>query len=123
MHCLFGTFFCPFPILDDNLMENQELFWLEIDEFNRSHHNDPKLTQNLDNFIEYVAKTGVYLFPWHKIKKLYIVKMESVIDHFNHISNMDVLSPIPNFEHVKFNELKERLSERMNSFTRYTIDV
>jgi hypothetical protein len=100
-------------------MENQELILLEIDEFNRSQKAEMKLSQSLEDFIEHVAKTGVYVFPWHTIRKLYVAKMQNVIDLFNQTSNMDVLSPIQNFENIKFNDLKARLTERMNSFIRY----
>jgi hypothetical protein len=103
-------------------MENQELILLEIDELNRSQMTDLKLSQTLESFIEHVAKTGVYLFPWHAIRKLYVIKMQTVIDHFNQTSNMDGLLPIPNFENIKFNQLRERLTERMHSFTRHVSD-
>jgi hypothetical protein len=99
-------------------MENQELLLLEIEEFNRTQQTDSKISQNLESFIEHVAKTGIYIFPWIKIKKLYLTKTQNVIDLFNELSNMDSLSPIPNFENMKFSQLKERILERMKSFTR-----
>lgn len=81
-------------------MENQELLLLEIEEFNRSKQPDQQLTENLENFIEYVVKTGTCIFPWALIKKIYFTKMQNVIKYLRQSTNVDTISQIPNFENI-----------------------
>lgn len=96
-------------------MENQELLLLELEEFDRSNQIDKPISQNLVNFIEYVAKTGTHVFPWNKIKKLYLSKLTQSIEAFYQNANLDQVSS-PNNANILCNEIKDRILDRMKSF-------
>lgn len=106
-------------------MENPELLLLEIEEFNRaSDTQDEKLPQNLENFIEYVAKTGTYIFPWNLVKKIFLKKLNNIIDNLQScmsLSSSDMnTSSSTSFqsnEQSNIQTMKERIVERMKSFT------
>jgi len=104
-------------------MENPELLLLEIEEFNRtSGSQDDQIPQNLENFIEFVSKTGKSIFPWQVIKNLFQKKLNNVINNLQ--SSMS--APDLNVSTSTLNQcnesnniriIKERIIERMKSFT------
>lgn len=105
-------------------MENPELLLLEIEEFNRaSDSQDDKLPQNLENFVEYVSKTGTYIFPWNLVKKIFQKKLSNVIENLQScmsLSTSDMnTSSSTSFqcnEQSNIQTMKERIVERMKSF-------
>jgi serine/threonine-protein phosphatase 4 regulatory subunit 2 len=111
-------------------MENPELLLLEIEEFNRnSNAQDDRIPQNLENFIEYVSKTGTYIFPWNLVKKLFMKKIQNIINNLQScmsLSSSDLntsSSPVygPNLSMMNdansIQLIKDRIIERMKSFT------
>lgn len=110
-------------------MENPELLLLEFEEFNRtSNSQDDHISQNLENFIEYVSKTGTYIFPWSLVKKLFLKKLNNVINNLQscmslstsdlntsssstYISNQNTANDASSIQLIK-----DRIFERMQSF-------
>jgi serine/threonine-protein phosphatase 4 regulatory subunit 2 len=112
------------------MMENPELLLLEIEEFNRTNNTqDDKLPQNLENFIEYVSKTGTYIYPWYLVKKVFMKKIQNIINNLQScmsLSTSDLnTSSSPSYgpNPSMFNDangiqiIKDRIIERMKSFT------
>lgn len=110
-------------------MENPELLLLEFEEFNRtSNSQDDHISQNLENFIEYVSKTGTYIFPWSLVKKLFLKKLNNVINNLQScmsLSTSDLNTSssstyIPNQNTANdansIQLIKDRIFERMQSF-------
>lgn len=115
-------------------MENNELILMELDEFNRSNEEDRVIPQNLENLIEHVAKTGKYIFPWHRIRKLYLQKFKNVLNNIvsftnnNNNTSSSLNTSTTTYLDTSINdistnngqsnkEIKERIIERMESFT------
>ncbi|RNA06707.1 serine threonine- phosphatase 4 regulatory subunit 2 [Brachionus plicatilis] len=94
-------------------MENTQEILLELDEFNNKKDEDCEITQNLENFLEHVAKTGTYTFPWVKVKKLFITKTKNVLSNLNLSSSIQTLSPS---KMSLVNQLKSQIIERFESF-------
>ncbi len=55
-------------------------------------------------------------YPWEKIKPLFLKKLNVVLNEFNTESNMDKLDVHPNVDRSTFEELKNDIMERINSF-------
>lgn len=84
-------------------MENPETLLLELEEFNKKADQDDQIPQNLENFIEFVSKTGTYIYPWPHVRKLYLKKLNNVMNNLQSCMSTSVI--------------KERIMERMQSFT------
>jgi len=109
-------------------MENPELLLLELEEFSKRAEQDDLIPSNLENFIEYVSKTGTYVFPWVSVRKLYLKKLQNVINNLpsslsmSGIENLNSsssfsLNNTSNNESINIQLIKERIVERMQSFT------
>lgn len=111
-------------------MENPELLLLEIEEFNRtSSSQDDKIPQNLENFIEYVSRTGTYIFPWNLVKKLFLKKLTNIINSLQSCMSLSTsdLNTSSSSSHLgsqnisndgnNIQLIKDRIIERMKSFT------
>lgn len=99
---------------------NQEALLLELEEFNRGKEEDKAISISLENFIEHVSKTGVYVFPWIKIQKVYLQKLKNVLNNLsplnvNTSANTYLQSTESTTTNIQF--VKERILERMQLFT------
>lgn len=103
-------------------------------EFNRtSSSQDEAIPQNLENFIEYVSRTGTYIFPWNLVKKLFLKKLTNIINNLQSCMSLSTsdMNTSSSSSHLGSQSLgndanniqliKDRIIERMKSFTRYTI--
>ncbi|XP_071960490.1 uncharacterized protein [Antedon mediterranea] len=69
----------------------------------------------LENLLLWIAKTGDTLYPWKKLKPLFICKLEIVIQEYVKNKKEDV--PIaPNVENVDFDDMRQRLVKTINTF-------
>jgi hypothetical protein len=119
-------------------MENAESLLLDLDEFNRTNEEDKQIPQSLENFIEHVAKTGTYIFPWNKIRKLYLAKLKTVLNNLAPLTNAaqsqlnttndtslntsnifqnSYLNTTQTDSTINIQIIKDRITERMKSFT------
>lgn len=110
-------------------MENPELLLLELEEFNRtSNSQDDQVPQNLENFIEYVSKTGTYIFPWSLVKKLFLKKLTNIVNNLQscmslstsdlNVSSSSTYTSNQNTANDanSIQLIKDRIFERMRSF-------
>jgi len=73
--------------------------------------------KTLDDYLEYIARTGNTVFPWPKIKPLFRFKLEKVISEFYQSCPVDDTPQVPNVEPFKFGTIKEKIFEQLESFT------
>ena len=75
------------------------------------------ISQSLDEYLTYVAKTGNALFEWNKIKALFKKKLQLVIQEFHDSSPSDDLPKQPNVDVFQFEQMKERIFEQLESYS------
>jgi len=95
-------------------MENESL----LEELVK-YQDSPTTTipQHLEEYLVGVAKNGYTLYPWQTIKTLFKVKLEKVIADFADISPAENVPTMPNVEEFKFEEMKTRIFEQLESYT------
>jgi len=71
----------------------------------------------LEEYLAHVAKTGNALFAWAKVKPLFKRKLELIIQEFQESSPTDNLPRQPNVDVFKFDQMKERIFEQLESYT------
>ncbi|XP_077496003.1 uncharacterized protein LOC144106918 [Amblyomma americanum] len=81
-----------------------------------SNQKPAEIPSVLDEYLSHIAKTGDTLFPWHKLKPLLCRKLELVMNEFHKISPTDDLPALPNVEVFKYEDMKEKVLEAVNSF-------
>ncbi|UJR38257.1 hypothetical protein I4U23_030930 [Adineta vaga] len=87
-----------------------------LDKYLEKTENERVLTPELEQILVQIAKTGYSRYPWEKIKPLFLQKLTIVLDEFNNESNMDKLDVHPNVDRSTFEELKNDIIERIDSF-------
>ena len=96
-------------------MENAEDILMHLTSFEK---NPPDaVPKTLDDYLEYIARTGNTVFPWPKIKPLFRFKLEKVISEFYQSCPVDDTPQVPNVEPFKFGTIKEKIFEQLESFT------
>jgi len=96
-------------------MENNEDILEELIEYDKNA--TATIPQNLENYLKQIAKTGYTRFPWHNIKTLFKVKLENVIADFSVISPVENVPVQPNVEVFKYEEMKTRIFEQLESYS------
>lgn len=81
-----------------------------------SNQKPAEIPSVLDEYLSHIAKTGDTLFPWHKLKPLLCRKLELVMNEFHKISPTDDLPALPNVEVFKYEDMKAKVLEAVNSF-------
>lgn len=71
----------------------------------------------LDEYLAHIAKTGDTLFSWQKLRPLLCRKLELVMNEFHKASPTDDLPALPNVEVFKFEEMRDKVLEAVNSFS------
>ena len=56
-------------------------------------------------------------FPWPRLKPLFIRKLDQVMEQFNQEVPFDNLTPYPNVENAKYEEVKRRVIEAFEKFS------
>lgn len=87
-----------------------------LDKFFEKPENERVLTPELEQILIEISKSGCSRHPWEKVKPLFLLKLNIVLDEFNAESNMDKLDIHPNVDPSTFDELKSDIIERINSF-------
>jgi len=96
-------------------MKNNEDILEELIEYDKNA--TATIPQNLENYLKQIAKTGYTRFPWHNIKTLFKVKLENVIADFSVISPVENVPVQPNVEVFKYEEMKTRIFEQLESYS------
>uniref|UniRef100_A0A1E1XBF3 Putative serine/threonine protein phosphatase 4 regulatory subunit n=1 Tax=Amblyomma aureolatum TaxID=187763 RepID=A0A1E1XBF3_9ACAR len=81
-----------------------------------SNQKPAEIPSVLDEYLSHIAKTGDTLFSWHKLKPLLCRKLELVMNEFHKISPTDDLPALPNVEAFKYEDMKTKVLEAVNSF-------
>lgn len=97
-------------------MENMETVQMELATLEKNPQTD-KIPQPLDDYLAYVAQSGNALFAWAKVKPLFKRKLELIIQEFQETSPTDNLPLQPNVDVFKFDQMKERIFEQLESYT------
>ena len=72
-----------------------------------------ELTGNLAHFIVCIPR-----FPWNKLKPLVISKLENVIQDYVESNPDETMEVLPNVENIEFKDMRERLLQAINAFTK-----
>lgn len=96
-------------------MDNMEEVLMELNTFVNSLSADSTISPVLEDYLLFIAKTGTTLFPWAKIKPLFKVKLERVIDDFS--QSPDDFPEVPNVDRFSFDACKEKVFQQLECFT------
>lgn len=97
-------------------MEDLENVLMELSALEKNPQTTA-ISRCLDEYLAHVAKTGNALFAWNKVKPLFKRKLEMIIQDFQETSPTDSLPRQPNVEVFKFDQMKERVFEQLESYT------
>ncbi|XP_061195347.1 serine/threonine-protein phosphatase 4 regulatory subunit 2-B-like [Saccostrea echinata] len=95
-------------------MDNQEEVLDALNNFEKKKGDIPPV---LEQYLKTIAKTGETLFPWPRVKSLFISKLEDVMTKFHQDLPADHLPPCPNVDNPKFKEMKKRILDSVNKFS------
>jgi len=95
-------------------MENTEEVLAALGQFTKEPATD--IPQLLDDYLEYVSKSGYTQFPWVTIKPLFKVKLENVISEFIKLSPASSVPVMPNVEPFNLEEMKTRIWDQFESY-------
>ncbi|EDW62844.1 serine/threonine-protein phosphatase 4 regulatory subunit 2 [Drosophila virilis] len=96
-------------------MENSEEILQILERFTQLKQKE--IPQELEEYLQYVAKTGDTIFKWSSLKYLFREKLLNVIKHFN--EDTQRLEEIPNYPNVdpfNYETMKSSLLERLDLF-------
>ncbi|XP_077972031.1 uncharacterized protein LOC120339798 isoform X2 [Styela clava] len=94
-------------------MEDTNIFIQAIEGYEEKQ--DP-LSEELDRFITYIARTGDILGPWEKVQKVFMKKLTSVLDEFYNMAPYKVGKINANATNDDFDEMKKRLLQLTEEF-------
>ncbi|CAG4953011.1 unnamed protein product [Colias eurytheme] len=96
-------------------MENAEEVFQFLEEFSK---RKPKIIpQELNDYLEYVARTGDPVYQWSLVKSLFKEKLLNVITDFHESTPSVDIPPCPNVDPFNYDIMKNSLIERLDSFT------
>lgn len=98
-------------------MENIGPILLELSKLESEGGGKEEVPKVLDDYLLTVAKTGGTLVPWAKLKSLFRLKLELVIKEFLDSSPVESVPKMPNVEPFRFEEMKQRIMEQLDSYT------
>ncbi|KAJ8301656.1 hypothetical protein KUTeg_020643 [Tegillarca granosa] len=94
-------------------MENQEEVLDALNCFEKKPSDE--IPPILEQYLRQIAKTGETLFPWPKLKSLFITKLDRVMKKFHQEMSTDI-PKCPNVDNTKFEEMRERILETVEQF-------
>ncbi|XP_014681017.1 PREDICTED: serine/threonine-protein phosphatase 4 regulatory subunit 2-A-like [Priapulus caudatus] len=96
-------------------MENPERILVALTEFESKSPRE--IVPLLDEFLRHIAKTGEPVFPWEKLKPLFMHKLDAVMREFFATAPTETVAPNPNLEVVPFDAMRTRLLDTLDKFT------
>lgn len=87
----------------------------ELSDFERQKPTE--IPAVLDEYLCQVAKTGDTMLPWHRLKPLLCRKLEMVMNEFYEAFPTDSLPVLPNVEAFKYEDMKAKILEALDTFT------
>ncbi|XP_033168423.1 serine/threonine-protein phosphatase 4 regulatory subunit 2 [Drosophila mauritiana] len=96
-------------------MENSEEIMQILERF--TDLKQKEIPKELEEYLQYVAKTGDTIFKWSSLKYLFREKLLSVIKHFNEDSpRLEEIPNYPNVDPFNYETMKSSLLERLDLF-------
>ncbi|XP_035892752.1 serine/threonine-protein phosphatase 4 regulatory subunit 2 [Anopheles stephensi] len=96
-------------------MENQEEILMLLERFTKSKQKD--IPRELEDYLNFVARTGDTLYRWVLVKPLFREKLVNVITDFHHSTpSIADIPQCPNVDPFNFERMKRALLERLDSF-------
>uniref|UniRef100_A0A182VWR4 Serine/threonine-protein phosphatase 4 regulatory subunit 2 n=1 Tax=Anopheles minimus TaxID=112268 RepID=A0A182VWR4_9DIPT len=96
-------------------MENQEEILMLLERFTKSKQKD--IPRELEDYLNFVARTGDTLYRWVLVKPLFREKLVNVITDFYHTTpSIADIPQCPNVDPFNFERMKRALLERLDSF-------
>jgi len=97
-------------------MENPEKILMDLNLFEKSPVSP--IPSSLEEYLEFISRTGNTVFPWPKIKPLFKLKLETTLTEFNETLPCEPgIAKMPNVESFKYSEMKERMMEQFESYS------
>ncbi|XP_078677857.1 uncharacterized protein LOC144914164 isoform X1 [Branchiostoma floridae x Branchiostoma belcheri] len=94
-------------------MENGDSFLHALEDFEKRK----ELTPELEQYLRHIAKTGETIYPWNRLKPVFLLKLEKVMQEFNDEAPKVDGPPTPNVENLSYEEMRERVVSIIESFT------
>ncbi|XP_066284966.1 serine/threonine-protein phosphatase 4 regulatory subunit 2-B-like isoform X1 [Branchiostoma lanceolatum] len=94
-------------------MENGDSFLHALEDFEKRKEMTPELEQ----YLQHIAKTGETIYPWNRLKPVFLLKLEKVMQEFNEEAPKVDGPPTPNVENLSYEEMRERVVSIIESFT------
>ncbi|XP_070559110.1 serine/threonine-protein phosphatase 4 regulatory subunit 2-B-like [Ptychodera flava] len=85
-----------------------------LNDFDKKGGKD--IPPNLEKLLCDIAQTGETRFPWSKLKKLFICKLEHAIQEFVDSNPNEEIPILPNVENVEYEEMRQRLFRALEMF-------
>ncbi|KAL9960283.1 hypothetical protein ACROYT_G033727 [Oculina patagonica] len=98
-------------------MENNEEMLQALHEFENMTNSEKVLTQELEDMLSYIAKTGRVLFPWDSLKPVFLFKLDKVMREFFESSPSRNASSSEPTVTADFEVMRQRLLDCLDSFT------
>ncbi|XP_002732531.1 uncharacterized protein LOC100373462 [Saccoglossus kowalevskii] len=96
-------------------MDDPDCILDALNDFEKKNCND--IPDRLEQLLCDIARTGEIRFPWSKVKKLFICKLELAIEEFVDCNPNEEIPVLPNVENVEFEEMKIRLMTALETFS------
>lgn len=99
-------------------MENNEEILQALHDFGNMSNAEKFLTQDLEDMLSYIAKTGRVLFPWNSLKPVFLFKLDKVMREFFESSpSRNAPSSSEPTISADFEVMRQRLLDYLDSFT------
>ena len=103
------------------IFDNLEEILIELNNFEKEILKagsllDLTIPSTLESYLKLVANAGSAQFPWTKVKPLFRVKLEQVINEFNSTSPTAEIPPMPNVDPFNFDTVKEKVFDQLEAF-------
>jgi hypothetical protein len=103
------------------IFDNLEEILIELNNFEKEISKagsllDLTIPSTLESYLKLVANAGSAQFPWTKVKPLFRVKLEQVINEFNSSSPTAEIPPMPNVDPFNFDTVKEKVFDQLEAF-------
>lgn len=95
-------------------MENPEEILHSLEEFSKMKPKD--IPRELEDYLQFVAKTGDPVYQWSTVKSLFREKLINVITEFHESCRTVEIPPCPNVDVFNYDAMKNFILEKLDTF-------
>ncbi|KAK3579394.1 hypothetical protein CHS0354_029701 [Potamilus streckersoni] len=95
-------------------MENREDVLDALTNFEKKPSGE--IPELLEEYLRQVAKSGETIYPWHRLKRLFVSKLDHIIMEFYHETPADSIPTYPNVDSVPFEDMRKRILDALEKF-------